>query len=80
MKGEKEAGICNTPFVSNNKAVFHLSMLSSAKAQGLAQCPGCRNSMLKSFVRQQSSPLPAWKKQLRAMYDVQGFPLSFLIP
>ena len=35
MKGEKEPGIRNTPFVSNNKAVFHLSTHSSVKAQGL---------------------------------------------
>ena len=35
MKGEKEPGIRNTPFVSNNKAVFHLSIHSSVKAQGL---------------------------------------------
>jgi hypothetical protein len=36
MKGEKEPGIRDTPFVSNNKAVFQLSMWSWAKVQGLA--------------------------------------------
>ena len=79
MKGEKEPGIRNTPFVSNNKAVFHLSTRSSAKAQGLAQCPACRNSMFKSFVGSWSSPLPGWKKET-SRDDVQGFLLPLEIP
>lgn len=62
MKGEKEPGICNTPLVSNNKAVFNLSMSGSAKVRGLAQYPRYRNSMFKSFVRQWSTPLPVGKK------------------
>lgn len=48
MKGEKEPGIRNTPFVSHNKADFHLSMLSSAKAQGLAEGP--EEQHVQSFV------------------------------
>lgn len=61
MKGQKQPGIHNTPFVSNSKAVFPLSLLSSAEAQGLAQCPGPRNRVIKGFGRQ-SSPRPVCKK------------------
>lgn len=61
-KVKKEPGIRTAPFVSNNKAVFRLSMPSSAKVQGLAQRPRCRNSMSKSFGRQWSAPLPLGEK------------------
>lgn len=65
MKGEKEPGIRNTPFVSHNKADFHLSMLSSAKAQGLAEAR--RNSMFKALCCSGRLHCQDEKKQLQGM-------------
>lgn len=62
MKGASEPGLRHTPFLSNNKAVFHLGRWDSAEARGVAKGPGCRNSLCKSVLRSWGSPPLGWEK------------------